>query len=401
MATLSGAARRLLLTVIIGGTAVGACLAALLPGAEVLATSHHYTSDKLGKLRDLAQRSTVYDSKGNQIAILGIQNRQEVPLSEVPQVLINAVVATEDKTFWTNDGIDLNAVFRAFVKNVTSGEIEQGGSTITQQLVKNRLLNNRRDINRKIREIVLALRLNEKYTKKEILEQYLNTVYFGRGLRAVRALPEVHGVEVLLEDLLLRVLLVEAEREHDLTDLAVDVAPVVEQPVLHELLGDRRATLLDLARRDVLDERAEDRVEVDAVVGPERLVLGGDDRVDQHLRHLGERDLLAVLDAEDRDLVALRVVHRGTLREVAQLAELVARVVVAGREHLGAREQRGQAGADRRPADDHGQQEAARSTGERGHDASMMADGPGPAFVRLPVPGPGQASHPLYRVRSW
>ncbi len=190
MATLSGAARRLLLTVIIGGTAVGACLAALLPGAEVLATSHHYTSDKLGKLRDLAQRSTVYDSKGNQIAILGIQNRQEVPLSEVPQVLINAVVATEDKTFWTNDGIDLNAVFRAFVKNVTSGEIEQGGSTITQQLVKNRLLNNRRDINRKIREIVLALRLNEKYTKKEILEQYLNTVYFGQGSYGVKSAAE-------------------------------------------------------------------------------------------------------------------------------------------------------------------------------------------------------------------
>jgi membrane peptidoglycan carboxypeptidase len=190
MKSLSAAARRLLLTVLIGGTAVGACMAALLPGAAVLATSHHYTSDRLGKLRDLAQRSAIYDAANNQIALLGIQNRQEVPLSEVPQVLINAVIATEDKTYWANDGVDLNAVFRAFVKNVTSGQIEQGGSTITQQLVKNRILTSKRDINRKIREIVLAFRLNEKYTKKEILEQYLNTVYFGQGSYGVKSAAE-------------------------------------------------------------------------------------------------------------------------------------------------------------------------------------------------------------------
>ena len=93
--------------------------------------------------------------------MLGLQNREAVPLTRCPQILVNAVIATEDKTFWKNDGIDLASVFRAALKNFTSGKIEQGGSTITQQLVKNRILSSKRDLNRKIREIVLALRLND------------------------------------------------------------------------------------------------------------------------------------------------------------------------------------------------------------------------------------------------
>ena len=96
--------------------------------------------------------------------------------------MINAVIATEDRSFWTNDGIDLGAVFRAFLTNVTSGRIEQGGSTITQQLVKNRILTSKRDVNRKIKEIEDALRLNEKFSKDKILVEYLNTVYFGLEL---------------------------------------------------------------------------------------------------------------------------------------------------------------------------------------------------------------------------
>ena len=113
-----------------------------------------------------------------------------MPLSAVPKVLINAVVATEDKTFWHNDGIDIASVFRAALKNFTSGKIEQGGSTITQQLVKNRILTSKRDLNRKIKEIMLALRLNKVYSKNEILEQYLNTVYFGQGSYGVKTAVE-------------------------------------------------------------------------------------------------------------------------------------------------------------------------------------------------------------------
>ncbi len=99
----------------------------------------------------------------------------------------DAVIATEDRSFWTNDGIDLGGVFRAFLTNVTSGKIEQGGSTITQQLVKNRILTSKRDVNRKIKEIEDALRLNEKFSKQKILVEYLNTVYFGSGSYGIKS----------------------------------------------------------------------------------------------------------------------------------------------------------------------------------------------------------------------
>ena len=123
---------------------------------------------------------------------LGLQDRQNVTYSELAgsqggQRVINAVISTEDQTFWTNDGIDLGAVFRAFVTNVTSGGIEQGGSTITQQLVKNRILSPARDVNRKVKEIEDALRLNEKFSKKKILEEYLNTVYFGQNSYGIKS----------------------------------------------------------------------------------------------------------------------------------------------------------------------------------------------------------------------
>jgi penicillin-binding protein 1A len=190
MQKVPGAFRNFVLTVVVGGVAVGACLAALLPGVAAVGTANHYTSDKIGALRDLKQRSTIFDSANNVIAVLGEQNREDAKLDEIPELIQDAVIDVEDQTFWSNDGVDLNATMRAFLKNLTSGEIEQGGSTITQQLVKNRILTKKRDINRKVREIVLALRLNEKYSKREILEQYLNTVYFGQGSYGVKTAVE-------------------------------------------------------------------------------------------------------------------------------------------------------------------------------------------------------------------
>ncbi|MGH9013756.1 MAG: transglycosylase domain-containing protein [Acidimicrobiia bacterium] len=184
-------ARTLAVIVVAGGLSVGACLAAIIPGAHVLATSNRYTPyDLKGRLKQLSQLTTVYDSQGGEIGVLGIEDRQPVKLSEVPKVLVDAVIATEDKTFWKNPGVDLGGVFRALVTNVTEGKIEQGGSTISQQLVKNRVLSASRDLDRKVREIVLAYRLNEQYTKREILEEYLNTVYFGQGAYGVKSAAE-------------------------------------------------------------------------------------------------------------------------------------------------------------------------------------------------------------------
>jgi membrane peptidoglycan carboxypeptidase len=88
-----------LTTIIIGGVAIGACVAALLPGTAVFANSIKYQSDAVGKLRNLDQRSTIYDASLNQIGVLGTQNRQYVKLSAVPKILQDAVISVEDKTF--------------------------------------------------------------------------------------------------------------------------------------------------------------------------------------------------------------------------------------------------------------------------------------------------------------
>src|SRR3989454_1566497 len=124
------------------------------------------------------------------------------------------------------------------------------------------------------------------------------------GLHAVGTLTEVHRVEVLLEDLTLRILVVQAVGEDELLGLALQVALVAEDPVLDELLRDRRPALTDLSFGQVLDERARYAAHVDARVLPERLVLGGDDRVDQDLWYFGELRRLAVLHTELADPVA-------------------------------------------------------------------------------------------------
>src|SRR6266540_189549 len=177
---------RLVAIVVVSGLALGVCLAALVPGARQIALSHQYTST-VKSLGELSEPTTVFDANGGVIGKLGAQDREPVELAEVPQILINAVIDTEDKTFWKNPGIDVGGVSRAFVENVTSGEISQGGSTITQQLVKNRILGNKQDLQRKAKELILAYRLNDKYSKREILKQYLNTVYFGQGSYGVKA----------------------------------------------------------------------------------------------------------------------------------------------------------------------------------------------------------------------
>jgi len=181
--------RTFIVIVVVGGFSVGACLAAVIPGAQVIGAAHHYTGE-IKTLGELSQRTTVFDANGAQIGVLGTQDRQPVTFEEIPKPIINAVIAIEDQTFWENPGVDVSGVFRAFVENVTSGEIEQGGSTITQQLVKNRVLGAERDLDRKVREVVLAYRLNDRYTKKEVITQYLNTVYFGQGSYGIKSAAE-------------------------------------------------------------------------------------------------------------------------------------------------------------------------------------------------------------------
>jgi len=181
--------RPLLVTVVVGGTVVGLLTATLARNALTLAGAVHYQTTN-ARLRPLSLRSTIYAADGSRIADLGLEDRQPVRYQDVPTVLVDAVVATEDRTFWTNPGVDPAGLMRALVQDLGSGRVAQGGSTITQQLVKNRLLDPRRDLRKKVTEAVLALRLNRRMSKREILTEYLNTVYFGEGAYGVQSAAE-------------------------------------------------------------------------------------------------------------------------------------------------------------------------------------------------------------------
>ncbi len=137
-------------------------------------------------LDDQAQTSFIYDSNGNLITeYKGIENRVNVSLAAMPKYLQEAFIAVEDSRFYTHNGVDLKRIVGAFVSNLTSSST-QGGSTITQQLIKNTILSNELSYKRKIQEAYLALQLETRYTKDEILECYLNTIYLGENYYGVQ-----------------------------------------------------------------------------------------------------------------------------------------------------------------------------------------------------------------------
>jgi len=104
-----------------------------------------------------------------------------IPVSDLPPRLTEAVVAVEDTRFYTHPGFDINGIFRAALVNMQYGEVTEGASTITQQLVKNLFLSQEQTMSRKIEEVLLALDFEFRYSKNEILSLYLNSIYFGSG----------------------------------------------------------------------------------------------------------------------------------------------------------------------------------------------------------------------------
>jgi 1A family penicillin-binding protein len=127
------------------------------------------------------QATEVYDIKGRPISSLFVENRTVVPSSDIPELLKKAVVAVEDKRFYSHHGFDIEAIGRAVVRNLKAREILEGGSTISQQLAKNLFLTHERTVQRKIIELVYTLKLEMRYTKDEILTAYLNEIYWGHG----------------------------------------------------------------------------------------------------------------------------------------------------------------------------------------------------------------------------
>jgi penicillin-binding protein 1A len=126
------------------------------------------------------------------IKAYGKFHHKPVSLSEIPPALIDALLATEDRRFYQHYGIDSRSIARALVQNVRSQGIEEGGSTLTQQLARNVFLSHERSVHRKIREAFLALNLERNLTKDQILEMYLNNVYFGEGAYGIGAASYIY-----------------------------------------------------------------------------------------------------------------------------------------------------------------------------------------------------------------
>ena len=137
--------------------------------------------------------SQIYDINGNEIAnIHATENRMPVKISQIPKDLQNAFIAVEDARFYEHSGIDPRGILRALWANISGGGVSEGGSTITQQLAKNAYLTPERTLKRKIQEMFLALQLEREYTKQEILEFYLNQIYFGQGAYGVEAAAKTY-----------------------------------------------------------------------------------------------------------------------------------------------------------------------------------------------------------------
>lgn len=129
----------------------------------------------------LAQPTFIYDQKGNKVSQLSSSKIVPVNLEQVPEHVCQAIIAVEDRRFYAHQGIDLRAILRALTRDFRSGDFSEGGSTITQQLAKNLFLPSDKTIRRKIKEAGYALKIEATLSKEQILEAYLNNIYFGEG----------------------------------------------------------------------------------------------------------------------------------------------------------------------------------------------------------------------------
>ena len=131
-----------------------------------------------------SQATIIQYADGSEIGRIGAQNRTIIPLANIPIQLRHAVLAAEDKNFYSNRAFSITGIVRAAINNLRGGSL-QGGSTITQQYAKTAFLTPNRDIKRKIKELIIAIKLENQFSKDQILENYLNTIYFGRGAYGV------------------------------------------------------------------------------------------------------------------------------------------------------------------------------------------------------------------------
>ncbi len=190
----------------------------------------------------------VYSSDQVLLAELFIERRDPVTLEQIPAHLQRALLTTEDRKFYQHNGIDIKGILRAAVKNILRRRLSEGASTLTQQLAKTLFLTPRKTFTRKLKEAVLALQLERRYTKKEILELYLNQIYFGSGAYGVASAARIYFNKAI-EDL-------------NLTECALIAglpkAPSRYSPLVHPDLATRRRDIVlkQMLITGVIDEAA-------------------------------------------------------------------------------------------------------------------------------------------------
>jgi penicillin-binding protein 1A len=267
----------------------------------------------------LPQNSIIYAADGTPITTLHAEeDRVLIPIDRIPDVVQDAVVAVEDKRFWSHRGIDLKALVRAAYVNATEGRILEGGSTITQQYVKNTLVGNDRTLKRKIREARLAWELEQEFSKGEILGKYLNTIYFGKGAYGIQSAARKYfskrASELILTEAALLAGLIAAPERYDPVD------------VPESAIGRRNLVLARMKELEMIEEPAY----VEAVGSPLGLRLAPEKRryrAAYFVEHVKEQilhdPLFGVSDRERYDFLfkgGLRI-HTTIDLELQQAAE--------------------------------------------------------------------------------
>src|SRR6266487_6233786 len=172
-------------------------LSAVAIGAGVLAGTVWYLFQDLPSLAGLHEYqpslvTRVYSADRQVIGQFFVERRILVPLDKIPRHLVNAVIAIEDARFFEHRGLDFVGIARAAVTNLLSGRIRQGASTITQQLARSLFLSPKRDFERKVKEALLALEMEQMLGKEQILELYLNQIYFGHGAYGIQSAAQTY-----------------------------------------------------------------------------------------------------------------------------------------------------------------------------------------------------------------
>jgi len=150
-------------------------------------------SSDVSKLEKPAPQPTIiYDQHGNIASKISNSSIEGITLDEIPEEMVHAVIATEDQRFYHHHGVNYFAILKASVTNLLRGEIVAGGSTITQQLAKNVFLSHERTYTRKIKEVILTKKIERTYSKDEIMERYLNQIYFGEGAWGIQKAAQTY-----------------------------------------------------------------------------------------------------------------------------------------------------------------------------------------------------------------